>query len=83
MSPRPQPVPEPVQVPGSEGYFGVLPGHTPASPASEFTVYDNKKPYKGFVFGGPGPRNGVEGGYSAAARQTADDGAHNGGARSR
>jgi metallo-beta-lactamase class B len=40
----------------------VLPGHTPASPAYEFTVYDNKKPYKGFVFGGPGPRNGVEGG---------------------
>jgi metallo-beta-lactamase class B len=40
----------------------ILPGHTPASPAYEFTVYDNKKPYKGFVFGGPGPRNGVEGG---------------------
>ena len=40
----------------------VLPGHTPASPAYEFTVYDNKKPYKGFVFGGPGPRNGIEGG---------------------
>jgi len=40
----------------------VLPGHTPGSPAYEFTVYDNKKPYKGFVFGGPGPRNGVEGG---------------------
>jgi hypothetical protein len=27
-----------------------------------FTAYDNKKPYKAFVFGGPGPRNGVEGG---------------------
>jgi metallo-beta-lactamase class B len=40
----------------------VLPGHTPGSPAYEFTVYDNKKPYKGFVFGGPGPRNGVQGG---------------------
>jgi len=40
----------------------ILPGHTPASPAYEFTVYDNKKPYKGFVFGGPGPRNGVDGG---------------------
>ena len=40
----------------------VLPGHTPGSPAFEFTVYDNKKPYKGFVFGGPGPRNGVQGG---------------------
>jgi len=40
----------------------VLPGHTPASPAYELTVYANKKPYKGFVFGGPGPRNGVEGG---------------------
>ncbi len=40
----------------------VLPGHTPGSAAYEFTVYDNKKPYKGFVFGGPGPRNGVQGG---------------------
>lgn len=40
----------------------VLPGHTPASPAFAFTAYDNKKPYKAFVFGGPGPRNGVDGG---------------------
>ena len=40
----------------------VLPGHTPGSPAFEFTAYDNKKPYKAFVFGGPGPRNGVDGG---------------------
>jgi hypothetical protein len=27
-----------------------------------FTAFDNKKPYKAFIFGGPGPRNGVEGG---------------------
>lgn len=40
----------------------ILPGHTPGSPSYEFTAYDNKKPYKAFVFGGPGPRNGVEGG---------------------
>jgi metallo-beta-lactamase class B len=40
----------------------ILPGHTPGSLAWEFTAYDNKKPYKAFIFGGPGPRNGVEGG---------------------
>ena len=28
----------------------------------EFTAYDNKKPYKALIFGGPGPRNGVKGG---------------------
>jgi len=39
-----------------------LPGHTPGSPSFEFTVYDNGKPYKAFLFGGPGQRNGVEGG---------------------
>lgn len=39
-----------------------LPGHTPGSPSLEFTVYDQGKPYKAFVFGGPGPRNGVSGG---------------------
>lgn len=39
-----------------------LPGHTPGSPSFEFTVYDNGKPHKAFLFGGPGPRNGVEGG---------------------
>jgi metallo-beta-lactamase class B len=45
----------------------VLPGHTPASPAYEFTAYDNKKPYKAFIFGGPGPRNGVQGGQEFLA----------------
>ncbi len=40
----------------------VLPGHTPASPAYEFTAYDKGKGYKALIFGGPGPRNGVEGG---------------------
>jgi metallo-beta-lactamase class B len=39
-----------------------LPGHTPGSPSFEFTVYDNGRPYKAFLFGGPGQRNGVEGG---------------------
>jgi len=39
-----------------------LPGHTPGSPSFEFTVYDSGKPYKAFLFGGPGQRNGVEGG---------------------
>jgi metallo-beta-lactamase class B len=40
----------------------IMPGHTPGSVNYEFTAYDNKKPYKAFVFGGPGPRNGVQGG---------------------
>lgn len=39
-----------------------LPGHTPGSPSFEFTVFDNGTPYKAFLFGGPGQRNGVEGG---------------------
>lgn len=39
-----------------------LPGHTPGSPSFEFTVYDGGKPHKAFLFGGPGPRNGVSGG---------------------
>jgi metallo-beta-lactamase class B len=40
----------------------ILPGHTPASPSFEFAGRDGGKSYKTFVFGGPGPRNGVEGG---------------------
>ena len=39
-----------------------LPGHTPGSASFEFTVYDNGRPHKAFLFGGPGQRNGVEGG---------------------
>jgi metallo-beta-lactamase class B len=39
-----------------------LPGHTPGSPSFEFTVYDGGTPHKAFIFGGPGQRNGVEGG---------------------
>ena len=39
-----------------------LPGHTPGSPSFAFTVFDNGQPHKAFLFGGPGQRNGVEGG---------------------
>ena len=39
----------------------VTPGHTPGSASFEFTVYDRGKPYKAFMFGGPEPRDGVEG----------------------
>jgi metallo-beta-lactamase class B len=39
-----------------------LPGHTPGSASFEFTVYDGARPHKAFIFGGPGQRNGVEGG---------------------
>ena len=42
--------------------FYKMPGHTPGSVSAEFTVYDNGKPYKAFMFGGPGPRGGVDGG---------------------
>jgi metallo-beta-lactamase class B len=40
----------------------IMPGHTPGSVTYTFTAFDNKKPYKALVFGGPGPRNGVDGG---------------------
>jgi metallo-beta-lactamase class B len=39
-----------------------MPGHTPGSASYAFTVYDNGRPHKALVFGGPGQRNGVEGG---------------------
>jgi metallo-beta-lactamase class B len=39
-----------------------LPGHTPGSASFEFTVHDGRESHKAFVFGGPGQRNGVEGG---------------------
>jgi metallo-beta-lactamase class B len=39
-----------------------LPGHTPGSPSFKFTVYDNGRPHTALLFGGPGQRNGVEGG---------------------
>jgi metallo-beta-lactamase class B len=39
-----------------------LPGHTPGSASFAFTVYDGGSPHKAFIFGGPGQRNGVEGG---------------------
>ena len=39
-----------------------LPGHTAGSPSFEFTVFDNGRPHKALLFGGPGQRNGVEGG---------------------
>ena len=31
-----------------------LPGHTAGSPSFAFTVYDNGRPHKAFLFGGPG-----------------------------
>lgn len=39
-----------------------LPGHTPGSASFSFTVYDNGVAHKAFIFGGPGQRNGVDGG---------------------
>jgi metallo-beta-lactamase class B len=39
-----------------------LPGHTAGSPSFEFTVYDNGRPHKALLFGGPGQRGGVAGG---------------------
>jgi metallo-beta-lactamase class B len=39
-----------------------LPGHTAGSASFEFTAFDNGRSHKAFVFGGPGQRNGVEGG---------------------
>jgi metallo-beta-lactamase class B len=39
-----------------------LPGHTAGSASFEFTAFDDGRPHKAFVFGGPGQRNGVEGG---------------------
>jgi len=39
-----------------------MPGHTPGSASFAFTVYDNGRPHKAFLLGGPGQRNGVEGG---------------------
>jgi metallo-beta-lactamase class B len=38
-----------------------LPGHTPGSPSFTFTVYDEGRPHKALIFGGPGPRGGAEG----------------------
>ncbi|HEY6361841.1 MAG TPA: MBL fold metallo-hydrolase [Vicinamibacterales bacterium] len=38
-----------------------LPGHTAGSPSFEFTVFDGGRPHKAFLFGGPGPRGGVQG----------------------
>ena len=37
------------------------PGHTAGSLSAEFTVFDNGRPYKAFMFGGPGPRGDVAG----------------------
>jgi metallo-beta-lactamase class B len=39
-----------------------LPGHTPGSASFAFTVFDGGTPHKAFVFGGPGQRNGIDGG---------------------
>jgi len=39
-----------------------LPGHTAGSPSFTFTVFDNGRPHKALIFGGPGQRGGVQGG---------------------
>jgi metallo-beta-lactamase class B len=39
-----------------------MPGHTPGSASFAFTVYDNGRPHSALLLGGPGQRNGVEGG---------------------
>jgi metallo-beta-lactamase class B len=39
-----------------------MPGHTPGSASFAFTVFDGGRSYKALLFGGPGQRNGVEGG---------------------
>lgn len=36
----------------------LLPGHTPGDASFEFTVYDKGRPYKAFLFGGPGVQPG-------------------------
>ena len=41
--------------------FYVMGGHTPGSLSVAFTVLDGGMPRKAFLFGGPGPRGGVEG----------------------
>lgn len=41
--------------------FSQHPGHTPGSLSITFTVYDSGQAHKAFIFGGPGPRNGVSG----------------------
>ena len=48
-----------------------MPGHTPGSASFEFTVFDGGRPYRAFMFGGPGPRGGVEGGeqFLASAKR--------------
>ena len=37
------------------------PGHTAGSLSAEFIAYDNGRPHKAFMFGGPGPRGGIAG----------------------
>jgi metallo-beta-lactamase class B len=37
------------------------PGHTAGSLSADFTVFDNGRPHKAFMFGGPGPRGGAAG----------------------
>jgi metallo-beta-lactamase class B len=39
-----------------------LPGHTPGSASFEFTAMDESRRHQAFIFGGPGQRNGVDGG---------------------
>ena len=50
------------------------PGHTPGSLSTEFTVVDGGRPYKAFMFGGPGPRGGETGAeqFLASANRVAE-----------
>jgi len=48
----------------------LLPGHTPGGASFEFTAFDRGRPYKAFLFGGPEPRDGVEGAKNFLASVT-------------
>jgi metallo-beta-lactamase class B len=41
------------------------PGHTPGVLSAEFTVFDNGRPHKAFLWGGPGERAGLAGAEQA------------------
>jgi metallo-beta-lactamase class B len=43
------------------------PGHTPGVLSAEFTVFDNGRPHKAFLWGGPGERAGLAGAEQALA----------------
>lgn len=47
--------------------FYETPGHTVGVLSAEFTVFDNGKPHKAFLWGGPGERQGLAGAEQALA----------------